>query len=254
MEENENKRIKIAWLTSAGLVETDIHVVPELMKEFEIEWYVIKDTCEALDYENELRKLATQGLKVEKVILEGNRFGIKRILHYRKLVKTLAKYDIIYTVVLGIPYFIPLLKVGARKRKLIAAIHNVNLLKGITHPLAKRVYQKMTFLCCNYFDTFSRSQYDLLCSIVKYKKVFYTPFMLKTYGKATKQRTDSRVTFLCYGNIKEYKRHDLVIRAAESLYEKGIRGFKVIIAGCGDYWELCKSSIKNGSIGTRCKY
>ena len=248
MERNENRRISIAWITSAGLVETDIYVVPELMRYFDIEWYVVKDTCESLDYEKELNELAINGSKIEIKVLEGSRFGIKRFGFYRKFANSLAKADIIYTVILGIPYFIPLLKAGVGNTKLIAAVHNVNLLKGITHPLAKKIYQKIAFELCDYFDTFSKSQYDLLRSILRHKKVFYTPFMLKDYGKARKQRVDKRVTFLCYGNIKKYKRHDLVIRAAESLYEKGIVEFKVIIAGCGDYWEICKENIKHDSI------
>jgi glycosyltransferase involved in cell wall biosynthesis len=244
MKKYNKSKNKIAWITSAGLVETDIHVVPDLMQRFDIDWYVIKDTCESLDYENELSKFSgsRSGLKIIK--LEGKRFGVKRIQYYRTFVRKLAEYDLIYTVIFGIPYYVPLLKFGIKDKKVIVAVHNVNLLKGITHPIAKRVYQKMVFKFFGFFDTFSKSQCELLKKIETNKKVFYTPFMLKDYGVAKKDRTDNRVTFLCYGNIKEYKRHDLVIHAAQALYEKGITGFKVLIAGEGAYWETCKADIK----------
>ena len=248
MNEHDNKKVKMAWLTSAGLVETDIHVVPELMKDYDIDWYVIKDTCESLDYEKELRGIFRNSTKLRIIKLNGNRFGLGRILYYRKFVRGLSKYNLIYTVIFGIPYFIPILKLGVGKRKVIAAVHNVNLFKGITHPVAKRIYQKMVFIFCDAFDTFSKSQCELLKTIVKKKRVYYTPFMLKDYGTAKNERMNNIVTFLCYGNIKEYKRHDLVINASEALVEKGITNFRVIIAGEGDYWEAVKGNIKHKEI------
>ena len=64
----------------------------------------------------------------------------------------------------------------------------------------------------------------------------YAPFLLKDYGKAKHERTDTRITFLGYGNIRRYKRLDVLIDATERAYAQVKIPFRVIIAGSSDNW------------------
>ena len=243
--EVESKKIKkMAWITSAGLVETDIHVVPELAKDYSIDWYIIKEVYESLEFEDELNKLAAiESLEINIIRLSGKRLGLGRLRAYRNILQCFNKYDLVYTTIIGVPYYIPTLRRHVDRKKVIVAAHNVTLPKGVTHVVIKSLYQKYAYLSFFMFDTFSKSQCDLLKKMLPNKKVFYTPFMLKDYGNPQKNGRDKRITFLCYGTIKEYKRHDVVIRAAENLYKKGLDNFKVIIAGAGDYWKECEPLI-----------
>lgn len=240
---------RIAWVTSAGLVETDIHIVPCLLEKYHIDWYVIKESFEKNDFANELDELSKKAnLNVKVVGLSGNRLGIGRIKAYRNLIKNFEKYDLIYSTIIGIPYYIPVLKSFVKKTPVIVAVHNVSLPKGVSYPLAKSLYQKYTYARFEIFDTFSKSQYQMLYNMLPKKKVYYTPFMLKDYGKPKKKRENEEITFLCYGTIKEYKRHDVVIKAAEALWEKGLRGYRVLIAGEGKFWKKCEPLIVHSDI------
>lgn len=245
--EAQRKLIKtIAWVTSAGLVETDIHVVPELAKYYSIDWYIIKEPYENLEFDAELNAIADDdSLKISIIRLSGKRLGVGRLLTYRNILESFDKYDLVYTAIIGVPYYIPTLSKYVDRKKVIVAAHNVTLPKGVTHVIIKSLYQKCAYSRFYVFDTFSKSQCTLLKQMLPHKSVFYTPFMLKNYGNPKRDRQDKRITFLCYGTIKEYKRHDVVIRAAENLCAEGFNNFKVIIAGSGDYWKECEPLIQN---------
>ena len=245
--EAQRKSIKtIAWVTSAGLVETDIHIVPELAKYYSIDWYIIKEPYENLEFDVELNAIAdADSLKISIIRLSGKRLGVGRLLTYRNILESFDKYDLVYTAIIGVPYYIPTLSKYVDRKKVIVAAHNVTLPKGVTHVIIKSLYQKCAYSSFNVFDTFSKSQCALLKQMLPQKSVFYTPFMLKNYGNPKRNRQDKRITFLCYGTIKKYKRHDVVIRAAENLCAEGFNNFKVIIAGAGEYWKECKPLIQN---------
>ena len=76
------------------------------------------------------------------------------------------------------------------------------------------------------------------------KRVFYAPFILKDYGSATINRTDNRLTFLNFGNIRPYKRIDVLIEAVQRVYEKTKIATRVILAGKCDDWETYDKLIR----------
>lgn len=76
------------------------------------------------------------------------------------------------------------------------------------------------------------------------KKCDYTPFVVMDYGKPKKDRNSKEITFLNFGIIRDYKRVDVLIDAAQSAFEKTKMHFKVIIAGSCNDWEKYSKKIK----------
>ena len=69
------------------------------------------------------------------------------------------------------------------------------------------------------------------------------PFLLKDYGNPTNNKSKV-ITFLSFGNIRDYKRIDVLINAAQNAYDKTKKLFKVIIAGNCDNWVKYQSLIR----------
>ena len=70
---------------------------------------------------------------------------------------------------------------------------------------------------------------------------------IKDYGEPTKQRQrieNDKIVFLFFGIISPYKRVDLLIEAAQSLYERGYKNFKIKIAGSCKTWPKYAAEIK----------
>ena len=99
------------------------------------------------------------------------------------------------------------------------------------------MYNSLAIRAFQYYQTFSDDQYQLLKSLIPNKRVFYAPFILKDYGSAKIKRTDNRLTFLNFGNIRPYKRIDVLIEAAQRVYENTKVSMRVIIAGKCEDWE-----------------
>ena len=69
------------------------------------------------------------------------------------------------------------------------------------------------------------------------------PFLLKDYGNSTNKKSEV-ITFLSFGNIRDYKRIDVLINAAQNAFDKTKILFKVIIAGKCDNWARYQAIIR----------
>lgn len=76
------------------------------------------------------------------------------------------------------------------------------------------------------------------------KESFVLNMPIKDFGKATELREYKKPTFLFFGMIREYKRLDLYIEAANNISQGAA---KFVIAGNAgnSYWDKCKAKIKN---------
>jgi len=239
------KKKKLIWITFNAFLDTDIYVVKELAKYYSIKWYIIRsenDKFEYLDSINEIKK--TQDIEIELKVCGKRLRSFKSLFCYLKLLKR-EKESVIFTSMAGAPYFIPVLALKVNPQKTIIAIHNVHVPKGGSNYYFFKLYNKLTISKFHNFVTYSKSQYQDLCEITNNKKnVLYVPFILKDYGKATNKRNNKEITFLNFGNIREYKRIDILIEASQKVYEETKKKFKVIIAGKCDNWEKYQKLIK----------
>ena len=112
----------------------------------------------------------------------------------------------------------------------------------------KRMTKLMRWLWYGHFKTvnmFSKSQAALFRQDFKKSKVYQFVLGLKEFGTATNERpNEGDVRFLSFGTLNYAKNIDLLIDAACLLYERGVRGFKVSIAGMCKDWSWYQQRIK----------
>lgn len=240
------KSYTVAWITFNAFLDTDMYIIKQLLSSYKINWYIIRSGNDKFEYLNELEELHDPSLNIELLECGERLRSPECIKFYYKLLKAIRNdcNDLIYTSMAGAPYFIPILGYMANKKKVIMAIHNVHVPKGGSSYWFFKLYNELTIKIFQNFHTFSKSQYEYLRKIVGKKTVRYIPFILKDYGIATRQRNDSRISFLNFGYMRPYKRIDVLIRAAQTAYEQTKIEFRVILAGKCDDWEKFQRLIK----------
>ena len=243
----------LVWVTAESFVETDIHIIPMLLERYNIEWYVVYyRRKEKLIYETELQKLAEryQNLHLHITCLMASKiYSIEAIKEMCRLLKRVTSHrsKAVYSSILNYPY-IPLSIFYYKRKNTIFAAHNVHVPKGVSHSVSTKLYQGFAMRWYKNYQTFSKSQYELLKTTYKGKNVFYAPFVLKDYGEPTTSPEDGVVTFLNFGRIRGYKCIDTLIRSSETVYNATKKKFKVIIAGECSNWQDYQKYIKHPEI------
>lgn len=231
---------KVAWITFNAFIDTDLYIVRELVRFYDIDWYIIKSGNDRYEFVDEIETLKSNpSLKISMQQCGSRLRSPSCISFYRKLLAEISKSepDVIYTSLAGAPYYIPILASSKDKDRVILAIHNVHVPKGGSAYWFFKFYNSLAVKSFRYYQTFSTDQYQLLKSMIPDKKVFYAPFILKDYGLPRTKRTDSRITFLNFGNIRAYKRIDVLIEAVQRVYENTKVSMRVILAGKCEDWE-----------------
>ena len=224
------KKKHLIWITFNAFIDTDIYVVKELAKYYYINWYIIRsenDKFEYLDYIDNIKN--TTDIKVELSVCGKRLRSFKSLIYYNKLLSKLNanKDSVIFTSMGGAPYFIPVLALKSNKKRTIVAIHHVHVPKGGTNYIFFKLYNKLTIKKFKNFVTYSKSQYSDLSKLTNNNKnILYVPFILKDYGVPNSQRKSKEITFLSFGNIRDYKRIDVLIEASQKVYELTKKKFK----------------------------
>ena len=238
------RKKKIAWI-SLTFIETDIYVVRELRKTFDIEWHVLTKKNEKNEFERDLQQMrGLAGLTIIRDAVHRNR-DIRSFFDFRKILKSIKRSnaDYVYAGVCGYPHALPQIKAILGLKHVVVPVHNVSTPKGASRQKFQRWNTARILDTYENFQTFSVSQYNYLRNLKPEKNVFYTPFLLKDYGRPT-SKPDSKITFLNFGIIREYKRVDVLIEAAQRAFEQTGKDFLVEIAGKCDNWEWYQKKIR----------
>lgn len=241
---------RIAWITATCFLDTDIYIVPLMKKYFDIDWYILRKEKEKIDYSNELKKLRDSVSHFEYVAIGRRNSSSDALACYIRFLRRIKKsrYDLIYTAMGNMPFYTPALGLCMNPKNIILGIHNVTVLQGGSHPILEKFYNWFAINRFKSFHAYSKIQYAELKKRANQKNVLYAPFLLKDYGEAKHTRTDTRITFLGYGNIRRYKRLDVLIDAAEEAYAEVKSPFRVIIAGSCDYWSEYQEHIVHAEL------
>jgi len=231
----------IVWVTPEFFVETDIYIVPALAEYYNIKWTIIHTCHEQVIpfYKVLLREGNNPNIDVRfRKLPSGSPLSKRYFKFYWNIITEIKsdEPDLIYSAILDFP-FIPLAIIRVLKKKIIFAAHNVNTPKGVKHYKLTKAYMGLCLSWFKNFQTFSKSQYDLLNKKYKRKNAFFAPFVLKDYGTPTIIANEI-ITFLFFGRIRQYKCPDALINAAQKLKKRTNIPFKVIIAGeCSNWYE-----------------
>lgn len=237
----------VVWITFNAFLDTDLYVVKELKKFYKIDWYIIRSENDKFEYLDVLEKMNNQDDLTVNLHICGRRLRkVECISFYRTMLAEIREKtpNIIFTSMAGAPYFIPVLALSISCENVIMAIHNVHVPKGGSAYYFFKLYNQLTVKHFKHFFVYSKSQYRDLKIMASDKDIAYAPFILKDYGKANNKRTSELVSFLNFGNVRDYKRLDVLISAAQKAYEKTGIKFRVIIAGKCENWEKYQQNIK----------
>ena len=232
---------KIAWI-SQTFVETDIYIVRLLCRTYDIEWHVLTQRGKSNEFERELHEMQSlSGLRIvrESVYRRRDPRSLRDFFNIFKSVKK-GKPDYVYAGECGYPHALPLIKMLLGVSKVVVPVHNVKTPKGAVNYRFAKWNTGQILATYKNFQTFSKSQQELLRTLKPSKMVFYTPFLLKDYGAPSTTPSDV-ITFLSFGWIRRYKRIDVLINAAQAAYEQVGKRFVVEIAGnCEDWDSYCQ--------------
>lgn len=239
-----NKMKTVCWITPSYFLDTDIYVMRYLPSFYNINWIITKRKGDQLDYLSLIDEIGKKGnINIEICEWYGKISSLRNLLFSYRLQKKANNADLIYQPS-SFPYTLPLVMAFGNRKKIVVPVHNVHTPKGGSRYYINIIYSQLTLKYFRNFVTFSKSQYNLLKNIRKSANVLCTSFMLKDFGKCTRERENDLITFLSWGNIRRYKRIDVLIDAAQMVFEKTKLRFRVIIAGSCNEWYVYQSRIK----------
>ena len=235
----------ITWVTPISFIDVDILVVPKLSGKFRIHWIILGSRKPAIF--TDLEKKSSKYLFVEFYEMRYKWYSPLHYFAFRKFVHYIIdkQSDIIY--IDKAPQLFEYYASAALlpKDKTVFATHNVKTPRGARLEFLARFYMKKLLDNFQNFQVFSLNQRDYLESMVRGKNVLYAPLALKEYGKKCERTSNPDiVNFLSFGHIRHYKRIDLLIDAAQMLYEETQQRFVVTIAGKCSSWERYSDRVK----------
>lgn len=238
-----NNKKRICWVTPDAFLDTDLPAVNALSDNYEIHWFVILSVKGTLDNE----RFVNSHVDNKKVDLGFYQFQThirspKHIHEILGIIKEVKKVnpDLYYLSENFPPLGFLLYRFMLPLNKCVVPCHNVTTPKGAKKAWFARAYTHLWLNTFKNIQTFSEYQEKELKLHYKGKNVLMTHFFLKDYGEPScKTNKDDLpyIRFLVFGNIVHYKRIDLLIKAVNILWNRGIRNFKVRIAGSCGQWE-----------------
>ena len=246
--------MKISWITPSNFVDVDLPIIAELAKEIDIYWQVTAEGKINADMRNYIEpKLEGTKIKIEYVEIPYRFFDLRTMHIYCKVLKKAKAFkpDLYYTSLQAAPFGPLIYRSYLPLKKTVAACHNVSTPKGANQETYARIFTYLHLQMFKNIQVFSESQGEILYKKFPKKNVLLAPLAIKDYGEPTigiKPFDEKKVVFLFFGMIMGYKRLDLLIEAAQALYEKGYKNFKVRIAGKCKNWSVYAEKIKYPSL------
>lgn len=242
--------MKIAWITPNSLVDVDLPIVSELKNEVKIFWQIVV-TKISDDIQTYIKSQLKDSANISYVFVEipYRVYDPRTLVNYCRVLKAAKTFhpDLYYTSFSIAPYSPSLFKWYWPLNKTVAACHNVSTPKGANNERFARYYTDLTLRTFKNIHVFSESQRTILNQRFPNKNILLTPLAIKDYGEPSKRKNGfdgKNVVFLFFGIISPYKRLDLLIRAAQNIYERGYKNFKVKVAGSCKNWDEYRALIK----------
>lgn len=236
---------KIVWITANNFADHDFEQVAEISKRYKVIWIIVMPIHETRFTEEEFAKYNEKNslVNIEFFYLKYRLRDPRSILNYYLLGKEAAKHnaDIYYIdIQVTVPWYKLLFIKLPRKRTIITA-HQGELNEAMKQKALVQFSRDIVYKNAPYVKMFSKVQAELFSKRYPKCHLTITYLPLIDYGKPTVSHAtglDNEIKFLAFGSIRWNKHVDLLIDAACNLYDKGVRGFKVLIHGaCFDDWD-----------------
>ena len=246
---------KICWVTADYFADCDLKPVflSHIAKSYRIHWIVVfpygKNRYKEQDFD--IVKNSGADITVEFVHMNHRHrnprlFGDMSVLCNKILS---CSPDVIYlNIGVGTPHIVPMVYRMPADRTIISA-HQGKVHEGMKHKMWNKIFRRLVYSRLKNVNMFSESQMHYFKADYPHSNVFLNHLGLKEFGQPTVQREHGgKVRFLSFGIINYAKNIELLIDAAESLYEEGERDFVVSInGGCGN-WQFYADRIRHPEI------
>lgn len=240
-----NKK-KISWITPDCFIDVDLPIICILAKDYFIDWQIVIEKKTKIDYELYVKSVSEENpnLLISFYYLTHRYRSPHNIIDLIQIVNKAKAFapDLYYISAAMHPYGTVIYRLMVPKRKVVIACHNVSTPKGAN---SEKIAERLTNMWIRSFhniQVFSKSQEAVLKEKVNGKHILMAHLALKDYGEPTikvENEKESIFRFLNFGNIVTYKRVDLLIEAANILFDRGVKNFRVRIAGnCNCNWDL----------------
>lgn len=241
------KKKKIAWITHDCFLDVDLPVIGPLSRQYDITWYILLPGTGSRFTPDEIAGyMENESVEIHTLPLKYRYRDLRRLGFYWKLFGRIrqGRPDAVYINFFGLPFLAPACALRINRHKVIFAAHQAVAHEGMRYRFVTDLYFRFIYGWFRHFNFFSKGQADLFTAKYKRPRPYITPLGLKSFGKPTLARADRPVVFLCFGTIRKNKNVGCLIEAASRLHEKGVSGFKVVIAGECDTWETYQKQIR----------
>ena len=247
---------KICWVTPDYFADCDIPLVPLVAKKYDINWIILFGKRGNRFIEEDFEPIHKTCKNVTINFIHNKHLGVKGfnplILSYdRKIWKAIMRCnpDVIYynslrDSIFDLPFIWKL-----PKNKTIFTAHQGIVRKDMQFTKWTQLIRDLGYIGVRYVNMFSDSEAGKLHEHYSNVDIIKIPLALKDFGDPTNKRPERNIVrFLSFGSLVYAKHIDLLIQAANVLFEKGYRNFRVSINGTGSDWERCKQYIKHPEI------
>ena len=235
----------ISWITPEAFIDVDLPIIKELVKFYIIDWQIVISYNSSIDYESYVYDTIhdNNNLNISFYFLKRRNRDFRNIIDYIKIINNAKKVNpsLYYISMMAMPYGVWIYKILLPLKHCVVACHNVSTPKGASSEGFTRKYINWWLSTFDNIQVFSKGQKEVLNKEYKGKNVLTAPLAIKDYGEPDIciDKNDTKlIRFLNFGNIVHYKRVDLLIEAGNRLYEKGIRNFRICIAGNSATWNM----------------
>lgn len=234
-------RPKVVFLTQNCFVQCDLGVLPTLRKRFELQWLVFFPASERGGFsEFELESLASQwGIRARVIRLAGRLRSFGTLVQFLQLAKAIraTKPSLVYVNATGFPWLAVAVFALLDRGRVLWAIHDVQDHRNKRRWSMDAIYKRVLSRCFGGVHLLSRNQQSLFGRLHPGRDSYYAPHPPIDLGETSSHPPAGPIRFLFFGFIGHYKGVDLLIEAAQRLWEQGARGFEVVIAGRADDWD-----------------
>ena len=242
----------INYISWECFVDTDIPILPELRKYFDIRWILFFDNVSFRASEKEIQTFCSK-YNIPYTIFRyysrrSHPWNFVRILNILRSVK-IDKSDIIYIESFHDPYFPFLARIILGNKNVVIGIHDFKQHKE-SGSWGFILLNWCAIKMFHYFHFFSESQKAIFQIAWPQKEVFLAKMCLKDFGDPTLTLIHNideirKKTFLFFGTIRANKGLEYLIAAGNRLWLER-KDFQIKIAGrCNDisrYAKLVKHS------------
>lgn len=245
------RKRKLAYMNYDCFLDTDLTVLKELSKYYQILWIPILKEESNLYSGSFLRKYACENNIFIHIYTYNSRLRSPKNLNLFYDISKLIKQhncQILITACNNI-YWTIVSSIFLRNILNITGIHDVIPHSGFKSSMLINLSLKVSVFFKENFIFYSKNQMDIFNK--KYKKnTFYVGMSYKDFGHSNVnlEPISNGVKLLFFGRIDAYKGLDALINSLEILYRENIQNIQLTIAGRGPFWCKCASFIKTNKL------